>query len=35
VSADVKQGPFACTGLSSECDWTSGHRISHKKYTHV
>jgi len=31
VSAHAECGPGACTGLSSECDWTSGHRISHKK----
>ena len=29
------RGAVACTWLSSECDWTSGHRIWHKKYKHM
>jgi len=33
VSAHVECGPVARTWLSLECNWTSGHRISHKKYT--
>ena len=33
VSACVEWGPVAWTWLSSECDWASGHKISHKKYT--
>jgi len=35
ASGHAEHGPGACTGQSSECDWTSGHRISHKKYTRV
>jgi len=35
VSAHAEHGPVACIWLLSECDWTSGYRISHKKYTHV
>ena len=31
ASAHAESGPGACTGLPSECDWTSGHRIPHKK----
>ena len=31
----AEHGTVTCVWLSSECDWTSGHRKSHKIYTHV
>ena len=33
ATAHAEHGPVACTWLSSQCDWTSGHRIWHKKYS--
>ena len=35
VSARAEHGPVAGIWLLSKCDWTSGHKISHKKYTRV
>ena len=35
ASAWAECGPVACIWLLSEYDWTSGRRISHKKYTRV
>ena len=33
ATAHVECGPIAWTWLSSECDWASGHGISHKMYS--